>query len=323
MRRSRLAAAVLACVLSGAMLSACGDARNADVGAVVLAAKQAVDGETGWVQLPTGQLEVTVSEPHELIGDEVAAKDDAPPSGLFVAVGWQFHPGKGVPAELAALMMAPTGSEPAATVALQVGRLSAKVGDAYGTNGASGDVLTKLVRLPEGTSTEDIHVQVVFDGVPQTLTPATGDRDEGAAAGLYSMESGFAQVPCQVSLSPKTVSGRPSCRMEAAWLPYASGLGWAAQSGNGPGRWLAVHAVTDLVQPARSGNALAILRQEGAPTVAGGAAQLEVRDAKVSEVGWESLSIYRATADRPPIALVRTVRFVDGTSATLNVSGTW
>ena len=240
---SRLVAMLLAGLLGGAGLTACGDqgsgAGSGDVVAGHLSDK--VSGDSTYVLLPTGRIDLTVGEPvDEVTADQASdgEKHSAPDGGVFVPVTWEHDPfGEGaVPVNV-------IGADPQeADVVLMSGGTKADLGSPYQLAGDQGTTDTGVgtMYVAVAGDGEDPTFQVAYDGLTQTVDPATGDRDAGVAEPLYAEPTMGVEAPCT---SEGFASGpiRPavSCVVNAPQrTPYLPGQGWAE-----PGHtWLLVTA---------------------------------------------------------------------------------
>jgi hypothetical protein len=231
---SRLVAMLLAGLLGGAGLTACGDqgsgAGSGDVVAGHLSDK--VTGDSAYVLLPTGRIDLTVGKPvDEVTADQASdgEKHSAPDGGVFVPVMWEHDPfgGGAVPVNV-------IGADPQeADVVLVSGDTTADLGSPYQLAGDQGTtdtgVGTMYVAVDGGG--DDPTFEVAYDGLTQTVDPATGDRDAGAAEPFYAEPTMGVEAPCT---SEGFASGpiRPdlSCVVNAPQrTPYLPGQGWAAQ----------------------------------------------------------------------------------------------
>ena len=232
----RLAATTLTTgLLLGVGLTACGDQGSAtSVGEVVVGhSSDDVTGDSTLVLLPTGRIDLTVGDPTEKLTEEqVGDARRAPDGGSFLPVSWAHDPfgESGVPIGV-------IGAEPQeAQVTLVVGETRADLGSPYRVVGDTGTadtgVSTMYVAVDQAPDdVGDVWFEVTYDGLTQTVSPSTGDRDAGAAAPLYDEPTFGVEAPC-TSEGFATPQVRPdvSCVVNAAQrTPYLPGHGWAEE----------------------------------------------------------------------------------------------
>jgi hypothetical protein len=77
----------------------------------------------------------------------------------------------------------------------------------------------------------DISFEVTYDGLTQTVSPATGDSDAGAAAPLYDEPTIGVEAPCtSEGFATPTVQPDVSCVVNAPQAtPYLPGRGWVEE----------------------------------------------------------------------------------------------
>lgn len=226
------AAALLVALLAGGGLSACGDQGSATgAGQVVVGhSSDEVTGDSAYVLLPTGRIDLTVGQPvDEVTADEAGDGDAhaAPDGGTFVPVRWTHDPfGEG------AVPIGVLGADPKeADVVLTSGGAEADLGSPYQLAGDQGTtdtgVGTMYVAVPGDG--EDVSFEVTYDGLTQTVDPATGDRDAGAAAPLYGDPTMGTEAPCTTDgFAAGDVVPDVSCVVDAPQrTPYLPGHGWA------------------------------------------------------------------------------------------------
>jgi len=230
----RLAAATLTTgLLLGAGPTACGDQGSAaSAGEVVVGhASDDVTGDSTFVLLPTGRIDLTVGDPTEKLTDEqVGNVPRAPDGGSFIPVAWAHDPfgESGVPIGV-------IGAEPQeAQVTLVAGGTRADLGSPYRVVGDSGTadtgVSTMYVAVDQGPDdVGDVSFEVTYDGLTQTVSPATGDRDAGAAAPLYDEPTIGVEAPCtSEGFATSQVQPDVSCVVNTPQrTPYLPGHGWA------------------------------------------------------------------------------------------------
>ena len=232
----RLAAATLTTgLLLGAGPTACGDQGSAaSAGEVVVGhASDDVTGDSIFVLLPTGRIDLTVGDPTEkLIDEQVGDVPRAPDGGSFIPVAWAHDPfgESGVPIGV-------IGAEPQeAQVTLVAGGTRADLGSPYRVVGDSGTadtgVSTMYVAVDQGPDdVGDVSFEVTYDGLTQTASPATGDRDAGAAAPLYDEPTIGVEAPCtSEGFATPRVHPEVSCVVNAPQrTPYLPGHGWTEE----------------------------------------------------------------------------------------------
>jgi len=234
---------VLAGLLLGAGLTACGDqgAGAADGEVVVGRLSDEATGDSTYVLLPTGRIDLTVGEPVDEVTADQAGDDEkhaAPDGGSFVPVTWEHDPfGEG------AVPVGVMGADPQeADVVLVSGGTKADLGAPYQLAGDQGTTDTGVgtMYVAVDGDGESPTFEVTYDGLTQTVDPASGDRDAGAAAALYAEPTMGVEAPCT---SEGFASGpvRPdvSCLVNAPQrTPYLPGQGWAEDGHT----WLLVNA---------------------------------------------------------------------------------
>ena len=232
----RLVVAAVTGLLLGAGLTACGDQGSATgAGEVVVGhASDDVTGDSGFVLLPTGRLDLTVGDPLEKLTDEqVGVARRAPDGGGFVPVAWAHDPfGEG------GVPIGVIGAEPQeAQVTLVAGETRADLGSPYRLVGdqGTGDTGVSTMYVAVAAAAEDlddVSFEVTYDGLTQTVTPATSERDAGAAAPFYDEPTIGVGAPC-TSEGFATPRVRPdiSCVVNAPQrTPYLPGHGWADEN---------------------------------------------------------------------------------------------
>jgi hypothetical protein len=225
-------AGLLTVLLLGVGLTACGNqgagASDGDVVEGHLSDK--VTGDSSYVLLPTGRIDLTVGAPvDEVTADQAGdgEKHQAPDGGAFVPVTWDHDPfGAGaVPVEV-------MGADPQeADVTLVSGDTEADLGAPYQLAGDQGTTDTGVGTMYVAVDGDGQAptFEVSYDGLTQTLDPATGDRDAGAAAPLYAEATAGIEAPCtQEGFASGDVTPEISCLVNAPQrTPYLPGHGWA------------------------------------------------------------------------------------------------
>ncbi|MBF4764061.1 hypothetical protein ISU07_13075 [Nocardioides islandensis] len=230
---NRLTSTVLAGLLVGAGLTACGDeASSADGGDVVVGhLSDKVQGDAAFVLLPTGRIDLTVGAPvDEVTADQAGdgKKHSAPDGGAFVPVTWSHDPfGEG------GVPIGVIGADPQeADVVLVSGDTRADLGAPYRLAGDQGTTDTGVGTMYVAVDGDgrSATFEVSYDGLTQTVDPATGDRAAGAAAPLYADRTVGVEAPCtQEGFAHGDVVPDVSCVVDApVRTPYLPGHGWAA-----------------------------------------------------------------------------------------------
>ena len=268
----RLAAAILTTgLLLGAGLTACGDQGSAtSAGEVVVGhPSDDVTGDSAFVLLPTGRIDLTVGEPtDELTEEQVGdAPSSAPDGGSFLPVSWAHDPfgESGVPIGV-------IGAEPQeAQVTLVAGETRADLGSPYRVVGDTGTadtgVSTMYVAVDQAPDdVGDVSFEVTYDGLTQTVSPATGERDAGAAAPLYDEPTIGVEAPCtSEGFATPQVQPDVSCVVNAPQrTPYLPGHGWAEE-----GRTFVLVSAFFTVDSVEVGGTVVRRRGDHAPTDAG------------------------------------------------------
>jgi hypothetical protein len=229
---------LLLSALAGLAIAGCGE--EANPGEVVRASD--VRGPTQGVLIPTGMLYVTASEPAEQLPDGVAGPDDVAGGGRWIGVSWDLQPGPRRGAAELALERPPLK---APTLALVADGLRYPIGPAYRVvrdrviaSAGSQDRFVAVAGDPR-----DVAVAVTYDGVTQTIDPATTRLDAGDARGLYHIITTEPHCTGTATTRPGLRGVHFRCRVDQRVLvPYVGGLGWAA-----PGRaWAVVDVHTGL-----------------------------------------------------------------------------
>ena len=186
--------------------------------------------------IPTGRLDLVLGEPTtDDVGPDLAEDDEthAPPEGgSWVPVHVEHDPfGEGgVPVGLIG------GAPQPAELALVVDGTTVHLGAPYRVVGEKGTVDSGLdtVWVAVDEAPDEIGsmtLAVTYDGLTQTLDPATGEREAGAAAGLYDEPVADAEAACAAD-----GFDREGVQLDLACLagpaqrtPYLPGPGWAAE----------------------------------------------------------------------------------------------
>ncbi|GAA1538845.1 hypothetical protein [Nocardioides humi] len=222
MRGSRAAVAVAVAAMVASLTAACSDPEHD--GVVADARPAQVAGMDLWAQLPTGRVTVTVGDPVRTIpGDEVAGGKaiDAAGDREFRPVRVAYVDLEGAPAS------AP--QDPSVDPA-ELTTLTLHVGDGAYRLPFSGTGEASYLEVAK-TSGADFALDVEFDGVVQSVD-AAGNRETGAAAGLYDAGTGLDLASCgeqeedtPAGVDPASVR---TCRYDLWEYPYVEGLGWAS-----------------------------------------------------------------------------------------------
>ena len=243
MRLRRPAAAVLGLLAVLPTVAACGgDSSQVKVGDVVDARKDdqfVSNGTASSIALPIGRLEISAGRPTtKLAANDTAQLEavDAPEGSTFVPITWQYDAG---------------------TFGDYDDYLES---DATAVTDLVADGATYRIPAPEPSGTgadsfyvlvagdgKDASLKVEFDGVSQSVELATGDRDEGAAAGLYDVKprrerTASCTADSEFDIEPPSRLSDYACSVtRTARLPYAGGQ-WAEDGET----WLAVTVRTTL-----------------------------------------------------------------------------
>ena len=129
------------------------------------------------------------------------------------------------------------GAEPQeAQVTLVAGETRADLGSPYRVVGETGTadtgVSTMYVAVDQAPDdVGDVSFEVTYDGLTQTVSPATGDRDAGVAAPLYDEPTIGVEAPCtSEGFATPQVQPDVSCVVNAPQrTPYLPGHGWAEE----------------------------------------------------------------------------------------------
>jgi hypothetical protein len=230
---TRLVTTVTTGLLLVAGLTACGDQGSAtSAGEVVVGhASDVVTGDSAFVLLPTGRIDLTVGEPLDRLDDEQAGEARPPPEGgSFVPVTWEHDPfgEEGVPIGV-------VGAEPQeARVTLVADGTRADLGSPYqvvGEQGTTGTGVTTMYVAVDAAADDlgEVSFEVAYDGLIQTVTPATGEREAGAAAPLYDEPTVGVEAPCpSEGFATRQVRPNLLCVVNPPQrTPYLPGHGWA------------------------------------------------------------------------------------------------
>ena len=128
------------------------------------------------------------------------------------------------------------GAQPQeAQVTLVAGETRADLGSPYRVAGETGTadtgVSTMYVAVDQASDeVGDVSFEVTYDGLTQTVSPATGDRDAGAAAPLYEEPTIGIEAPCTSEGFATPRCSPTSCVVNAPQrTPYLPGQGWAEE----------------------------------------------------------------------------------------------
>ena len=240
-------ATLLLTLVSGG-LAACDDDGPAPdvVGTVVAGTGARVEGDSGFLFVPAGRIDVTIGRPltRALAADETAdGRVHAPPSGgAFVPVSWTHDPAA-LPAPLEVV-----GTRPALTqVALVADGTSFALGSPYDVAGVGGttDALVRVMYVAVPSVPEQLVVSADYDGATQTLDPTTGRIGPAAAGPLYHPVPRLTASPCAIGRGegPRQAGPAVTCSVrDVVVVPYVPGPGWAQP----PQGWLVVHYRVDV-----------------------------------------------------------------------------
>ncbi|HWJ65527.1 MAG TPA: hypothetical protein VNT31_02525 [Nocardioides sp.] len=241
MRVRRSAAAALGLLALLPVLAACGeDASGYGDGDLVPARDDAQfsNGTESVLALPIGRLEVFLGEPTDRLEaeDTRALEATAAPDGsTFVPITWQYDAGTfGDYADYVASDETP-----------QVELLADDARYRLPAPQETGKGAESFYVLVAGTAS-DLRLEVTYDEVAQSVDLRTGEREPGAAAGLYDLGPRSSRArDCSAGADFNDTIGLPdySCRVTApVRLPYADGR-WA-----GEGRTFLAVTVTTAVR---------------------------------------------------------------------------
>lgn len=244
--RSSRAAAVIAAVIAVTTLVGC-SADRAESGTKVFS-RSVIEGARGTVELPTGSLDLVVTEPRDELTDRQAEPARAPDGGSFVGLSWDFST-----AERSATSPYVSRRQPrAATVTLISDGKRYLVGKPYDSSHQVGDdTRSSSWWVAVDGDAEDLKVEVAFDRVRQVFDVANGTTLPGLAAPLYATPS-----PAPVASSCGTVepSGRfprpeyDSFTCDVAVIgttPWVDEIGWAEPGST----WAILRVSTALLGP--------------------------------------------------------------------------
>ena len=229
---SRLVTLLVSGLVAVAGLTSCGDqgAGAADGDVVEGHLSDRVTGDSAYVLLPTGRIDLTVGKPvDEVTADQAGdgEKHTAPDGGAFVPVTWEHDPfGEG------AVPVSVMGADPQeADVVMVSGDTRADLGAPYQLAGDQGTTDTGIGTLyvaVDGDG-EEPTFEIVYDGLTQTVDPATGDREAGVAAALYAEPTMGVEAPCtSEGFTSGPIQPDVSCLVNAPQrTPYLPGQGWA------------------------------------------------------------------------------------------------
>jgi hypothetical protein len=239
--------ALLLGVLLVASLSACEDEGPTPetAGTVIAGAGATVEGESGFLFVPAGRIDVTVGAPltRPLSGDEAGdgAVHAPPAGGAFVPVSWTHDPAA-LPAPLEV-----AGPHPELTaVTLVADGTSYPLGSPYDVAAVGGttDALVRVLYVAVSAPPTTLLVSADYDGATQTLEPASGRIGPGKAGALYHPVPRLTASPCRPSRPRGThlPATAPRCWVhDVVVVPYVPGPGWAEP----PEGWLVVHYRVD------------------------------------------------------------------------------
>ena len=229
-RRTALVAALLACL----GLAACREG-GPDTGSTTdgyIQVRTDVDGDTSFVQLPGGRVELVVTAPQDAVegSDAADSKRHAAAEGeALVGVSWQYVPGEGVPTWLRAHV---TNPDERIQLSLVTGGDTYALGDATRASSTPGDVRSAgNFYVPVSGTGDQVLIEVGYDGVTQSVDARTGEREPGRAASLYEKSP---DLPKAQDCSPGRWATRGQADVECGWhtakVPYLAELGWAEEA---------------------------------------------------------------------------------------------
>lgn len=316
LRRWRKALPIAALLLLPTM-AACNDDAGpsaAEAGERVALVEGAVTGREDVVQLPDGQLQVSVDPDlgSTLSEDDSVDKQEHRTGAdlRYVGVSWTTQTGVGVPSWLRVLLddsVVPGGDRPTLAVTLVADDERVPLGTPV-TDADTPQDLTPYehlaVAVPAGA--EDLSLEIDYSGEVQVLDVAEGALDPGAAAALYDLPAEQAAGrPCGGTWA-STTTGPPAdveCHQLVLRLPYVAGLGWA----DDPARpWVVVNASTFLDSYDQGGATYAPEEQQDRTTV-GGQAAVRVLSGPSDEQQVDTYAVFAAADDEPVVLLARDV----------------
>lgn len=243
MRLRRPAAATLGLLAVLPTFAACGgDSGDVKVGDIVDARQDdqfVSDGKASSIALPIGRLEISAGRPTtKLAANDTAQLEEvtAPKGSTFVPITWQYDAGTFGDYD--------DYLESDATPVIDL--VADKATYRIPAPEPSGEGADSFYVLVEGDGA-DASLKVDFDGVSQSVDLASGDRDEGAAAGLYDLKprrerTASCTADSEFDLKvPSRLSDYACSVTRTARLPYAGGQ-WAEDGET----WLAVTVRTTL-----------------------------------------------------------------------------
>lgn len=208
------------------------DGEAAPIGTIVESFSPSVSGRHGYVELPIGRIDFSISEPTEKppIYDEVY--DRAAKGASFVGVGWAWDSKERIPG-----VFTPEEPPPAVSVALVVGNRRFALEEAMKRDDdlapdAPVDYRGGVWVAVPG-SPDDATLEVEYDGVVQEVDPddfMTGG-DRGEASGLYSVRENVSRytISCGKETVPRGVvlGSTTWCVADILRTPYFQAVGWA------------------------------------------------------------------------------------------------
>jgi hypothetical protein len=195
---------------------------RAEPGTVVTSPADSLDGTSTKVLVPAGAIEVTVGDPVDSYEG-----DRAPRGGGFVPVRLAFD-SEAAPAALLGIL---GGTPEQASVVLVSGDSHYDLPAPYrvvGPGTTSGGGQTFYVAVAD---TDELRIEVTYDGLTQSVDPATGDIDKAGAAGLYEVDATVSDQRCPADgWRPAGVQLRMDCAVTGpVATPYDPKQGWAKE----------------------------------------------------------------------------------------------
>lgn len=263
-----------------------------------------LSGTDGFIQLPNGRLNFSLTQPGEFAADQFADPDQHRSALKYVGIAWDFVPGEGVPNDVSGFVLA---DDVPAEVSLRVDGSGVDLGPAYPVPGGEAPAGSLLVPVEDGVGLDEVEVALAFDGVEQSISVEDGVRIAGPAAALYEDASGPTELACAVRVGPTPVRADATCVAAAVALPWSTDVGWAADETT----WWVVDvatSVTDLRDP--QGGRYGAAAMSDTSTVDGAPPEAVLLDEfSASRAELRTVQIFGGTVDvAPTVAISRSVQ---------------
>lgn len=195
-----------------------------------------VDAPARTVTVPAGEFSFRVGEPVDSVTDtgseaetaETAETAEAPDGSVFVPVAWSFAPLRA--ADPQSVFVA--GKYEPTTISLVAGsgsdEVTTELEEPYQIVGPGLTDFadrTYYVSVDEA-DVDDLRLTVSYDGLTQTLDPATGDLDAGAAEMYADQRTADVACPRRSWKGQAMVTVDMYCRVTRAAVPYLPSQGW-------------------------------------------------------------------------------------------------